>query len=541
MKKFLACLCSCVFLLTSAIGLAACGKKEDVNHFKIFIRGIDDVENVYTDNPVLNYWAKEQDITTEWISPLHGTEDEQLNLMFNSGDMTDVIDLTSYTGSVQGLGEQGSIYDLSGYIEEHMPNYYTWINKAENEDVKNALYTMDGGLYVMPIIQEKVKAWGGLAYRRDILNKMTNNNIQFPSGEDEPTTIEDWEYMLALISKYFTDNNIQTGAPLVIPASGYFLSGDILSSFGIGPIDYIDNDGNIKFGMMQDAFYDYLSTMKDWFSKGWIYKDFASRSQDPFYYPNTALTYGGTAGVWFALTAMLGNQMAAEGMEDVDVQPIASPKKDDIDPLGFSMAGARTTSQSGFVISKVCSEEKAIRIMEAFDWWFSEEGSRSRTLGLSSEQGAADVEQYTKVGVTNGTRLPNSETWTEEMDNCTEAVNYFNIDVMCGIKLDYAPRKSDLKGGVDYTSYGDQKWSQYGNANQYPTTVQFTPTEKEEYMTIYQSILDYADGWCAKVIMGTQELSKTTFDAFKAELTRLKVERYLEIKKAAYERYTNVA
>ena len=39
---------------------------------------------------------------------------------------------------------------------------------------------------------------GGLVYRADILDVMTGGNPQFPSGNSEPTTIEDWEYMLPL-------------------------------------------------------------------------------------------------------------------------------------------------------------------------------------------------------------------------------------------------------------------------------------------------------------------------------------------------------
>ena len=46
------------------------------------------------------------------------------------------------------------------------------------------------------------KAWGGLVYRRDILETMTGGNIAFPSGNDEPTTVEDMDYMLELMKQY---------------------------------------------------------------------------------------------------------------------------------------------------------------------------------------------------------------------------------------------------------------------------------------------------------------------------------------------------
>lgn len=53
-----------------------------------------------------------------------------------------------------------------------------------------------------------------------------------------------------------------------------------------------------------------------------VYKDFASRSQDMFYLPNTALTYGGAAGVWYGITQQLGGAMSLPDYNlYMDVEP----------------------------------------------------------------------------------------------------------------------------------------------------------------------------------------------------------------------------
>ena len=82
-----------------------------------------------------------------------------------------------------------------------------------------------------------------------------------------------------------------------------------MAGFGIGGLQYVE-DGTVKYGISQDAFYDYLTKMKEWYSQGYIYSDFASRTDDMFFLPNTALTYGGAAGVWYGITDNIGDSMS---------------------------------------------------------------------------------------------------------------------------------------------------------------------------------------------------------------------------------------
>ena len=102
-------------------------------------------------------------------------------------------------------------------------------------------------------------------------------------------------------------------------------------------------------------------------------------------------------------------------------------------------------------------------------------------MGLSAEQGAADVASYVEKGVTNGTRENGTKTWTEEMDNCAEyGVYAFCENRMPGVVVDYATRTCDLKDGVDRAVVADEAWTASGNANVYPLTVGFTPEETAE-------------------------------------------------------------
>lgn len=519
-------------------GTAAVDTSEHID-VSIFVQADDVAEGDSEEAPVIQYWSDLFNLTVEWQKPPQGSEQEQLNMMLGTGDYTDVIDLGFNTENLATLCDDGVIYELSEYIDQYMPNYKAFLE--ENPDVASALYDDEGHIYNVAIIQEDPKQWGGLVYRRDILEIMTDGNVQFPSGEDEPITIDDWEYMLDLMKQYFDASGMTETACLILPATGYFSTGELMAGFGIGGADYVDNDGNVRYGIAEDAFYNYLTKMREWYKKGYIYADFASRSQDLFYLPNTALTYGGAAGVWYGLDANLGDAMSVEEYNlTMDVEPLAAPIDTEhgvTEPLGIYLDSGRASNNSGFMISTACDEEKLIRILNAFDYFYSEEGACTRTIGLSSEQGAADYQDYIDKGITNGTREPNSRTWTEEMETCTTPVVDFGVDRMPGISISYPARESDLQNGVDYTEIGDEVWTKYGNENVLPLSVTMTPDESETVNSINTNMTDYANGMIANFIMGREELTEESFATYQDQLKSLGLDEYLSIKQDAYDRY----
>lgn len=506
--------------------------------FTAFQQADDNPEFSYDDNPVLKYWTKMFNIEIDWQFPPQGSEAEQLTLMFGTGDYTDIIDMSFNTENLGTLCDDDVIYDLTPYLEAYMPNYYAFLNAPENQDVKSALFDDTGRIYTLGVVQENPKQWGGLLYRKDILEAMTDGNVAFPSGNDNPTTIEDWDYMLPLMKQYFDASGLEEYACLIIPAKGYFENGALLEGYGISGLDFVDNEGNVRYGIAEDAFYDYLVKMKEWYDAGYIYADFASRTQDLFYLPNSSLTYGGAAGVWYGFAAQLGAAMSMPdyGLE-MNVMPTASPSIDGKDVLGTAFV-SRALSTTGWSISKACSEEKLIRILQACDYLYSEEGGATRSMGLSSEQGAADDEGYISHGMEGGVRLPGTKEWTEAMnkDSAREVTDYA-ANRLPGLVVDYPARACDMEDGVYLEAYGDEVWTQYGDANAFPYTVSYTPEEQSTLTPISTSIQDYANAMIAKFIMGREELSPESFSAYQEQIKSLGLEQYLSIKQTAYDRY----
>lgn len=545
MKKRIFSLLLC--LVMAGCLLAGCGSKDDVDDSELMTVTIfqqaddvtmDEVEN----NPIFQYWEKMFNLDIEWQFPPQGSEQEQLTMMLGTGDYTDVITFSFSTENLEAMCNDGVIYDLTDYIEEYMPNYDAYLKDPANADVRSILYNDAGHIYNVATVQEHPMAWGGLVYRRDILETMTGGNIAFPSGNSEPTTIEDMDYMLGLMKQYFDAAGMAVSAPLIIPAVGYVATGEFLNGFGIGALEYIDN-GKVKFGLCEDNFYNYLTKMKEWFDKGYLYADFASRTQDMFFLPNTELTYGGAAGCWYGLTANLGGAMSLPDYGlFMDVQPMAAPADTAngvTTPLGILLDSGRTQANSGFAISTKCSEAKLKRLLKAFDWFFTEEGMITRTMGLSAEQGAGEYKIYQDLNLPNGVRKDGTREWVDEVANAASADEYDvpNADRMPGVSIQLPYRAYELVDGVSYEEIGDEVWTKYGNANTYPLSIALSPEDNARATTLQTNITDYANSMIVKFIMGREELTPDTFKAYQDQIHALGVDEYIAIKQAAYDKF----
>ena len=291
MKKLVALsLCSLMILgmLSGSIALAE-GAAVDFSQHETFTVWLQsdtyDYYADYSENPVVRFLDNKFNVTLEYQQPPAGTEQDAMSLMFGTGEYTDMVDMSYYTGSIEELYQDGSIIDIAEYLD-YMPNLKKLLES--DDGYRKTFYDDEGKILTLRTVNTSDElAWGGPVYRKDIIQSMTGDAIAFPSGSDMPTTIEDWEYMLPLFVSYFTEAGVPDYAALILPPNGMFGYSEIINGFGASNTYFVE-DGKVKYGPMEDGFYNYLVKMNEWFDKGYIYKDFASRT-DPFYLPNTAL------------------------------------------------------------------------------------------------------------------------------------------------------------------------------------------------------------------------------------------------------------
>jgi putative aldouronate transport system substrate-binding protein len=493
----------------------------------------------YSDNPVVWALNRKFNVTLKFEQPVQGTESDSLSLMFGTGEYTDMIEMSQYTGSLPRLYEDGVIIDIAEYLD-YMPNFRKLLET--NEGYRRTSYDDNGRIFTLRGVyhpEAPELLWGGLLYRRDILESVTDGKVRFPSGNDYPKTIDDWEYMLPLYKSYFESRGAADYAPLIIPYNGYFGAwGELVNSFGGRHTFYLDGS-TVKYGPQEEPFYKYLKKMREWYEKGYIYKDFASRVNDMFFLPNPALTYGGNAGIWLGIKTQEGTQMSNPqyGL-NFDVRPLPSPLSTADGVTEFSNFQRNPTdgsSSTGWAFTRKC--ENLPKLLSIMDYLYSEEGMWLRH-GLTKETGSAENPIYVKAGLQDGFY------WFE------------------GDKLVVNPLTTNLKNGNAFSATafrvlrarmftrrnrGVSLWSRYGiriltpNTPNCPDRPGQVPAETEEEEAVYSPanvrITDYINSTVPKFIMGTQPLNDQTWAEFKTQLKNLGIEEQIRIQQAAYDRY----
>ncbi len=502
----------------------------------------------YSDNPIVTYLNDKFNATLSFQQPAMGSELEQFSLMLGTGSYTDVMEVSYSTESVSTLYEDGVIIDLAPYLENYAPDFYAWLQADENEDVSKALYDDEGHLFTIPmnVATEETLLWGGLVYREDILETMTGGYVSFPSGEDSPTTVADWEYMLELFTQYFQAAGFTDYAGLILPYMGFFETGELLNGFDAAPSFYVDDDGTVKFGPTEIEFYNYLVKMNEWYEKGYIYQDFASRTNDVFYLPNTALTYGGAAGIWYGLNSQLGDVMSMpEYGLTMNVLPTAAPLDTDNDASGLGYLGIDTARASmntnGYVVSSSCTEEKLIRWLTICNYLFTEEGGMLKTYGLTTEQGADENSIYQAAGITGGAYTFDGTTFTynEKLQPSVGEISLAGDNMsFIGTRLPGLNINTyELANSTEQTVEASGIWRTFGKDNNYPSSITLSGEDSDTNSDNYTNYHDYLVSMVPKFIMGTEELNEDTWNAFVEQMNNLGVTESKELYQTYYDAY----
>ena len=542
MKKVL-CLVLCCLIVTGLFGTAAfaSGEAKPVDYseheeFTVWLYATpNDHYADYSENPVVQYLNEKFNVTLKYEQPASGTEQDSLSLMFGTGEYTDMIEVAMYTGSIRQLYADGVIVNIADYLD-YMPNLKAALEKYP--EFRRYAYADEGVILKIPnyrAIPEQI--WGGMVYRRDILDTMTGGNVAFPSGNAEPTTVADWDYMLPLFKAYFDAAGMAHAAPLIIPYNGYFGFGEVGVGFDFAGLRFYVEDDTVKCGLLDAGLYDYLEKMNEWYEKGYIYQDFASRVNDPFYLPNTELTYGGAAGMWYGFANQLGSAMSMPeyGLE-VDVHVAANPLNEGVDAstLLNRRAPIFETQGTGSVVTTKC--KNIPKLLSIFDFLYSDEGSMIATVGLTKEQLPKNHAIYEANGLMDGVYWYEGDRMV--INPLMSLVGgKLELPYMAGHRMPHFDRSDIITEYSDeYSKIADAAWGAHdgGSKAVLPTVLSYT-LEDERYIKDFTVALsDYVNAMIPKFIMGSEKLTPESYQAFVDQVNALGMEKCLALQQEAY-------
>jgi len=400
----------------------------------------------YDKNPVVEYletmtWGPDKKkVNLDFIVPIAGQQSENFNTLLSTGDYPDVMNTVMYNGSIVDLYDQGTILDISEYVEQYMPNYMAFL--AANPDIAEGVtYVVDGKkkyLSIRTLSDQPGYAWGGYSYRRDWIVKYGTNpvdgsafsgqytatnddgspnmdswsdNVVFPGGETDPVYISDWEWMLDIFAQAISDLGITDGYPMSIYYPGFLATGDLYCAFGGGgPLWYKNLDGQIAFGATSDDFRVYLQAMSTWYSNGWIDKAFTEHASDMFFTIDDAKVRSGKIGLWWGLQSQLIGKL--DDGEDLKAGMVVYGARQPMNDIYGTAAQQNVTPYAMFQGSLVGDEwiftdklkdRDIATLLSLVDYMYSEEGSLLAEFGLNKAQyEVTRNELYTRYGLTEG-------------------------------------------------------------------------------------------------------------------------------------------
>ena len=485
---------------------------DDVTTFTLWTSNSPDLSEIISDlNEYLVFEELEKATNVRWDATLVSffSSEEQFQLMVASQDYTDVVcrALDSYSGSADQAIEEEFLIDVSGLIDENMPNLLSWFDIYP--ELKKQISSTEGAIAGFPkIYKEPGDVNEGGCIRLDWLTEL---------GLEAPKTYDELHDILVA----FRDKK-GASAPMVIPTNTG-VQGDLLNGYNIGT-GYYQVDGEVKFGPMQPEFKKYLTMMNQWYTEGLVSDSFLTSQAEVLMDFSSILS--GDTGVWYgtgvqSITQLLS--MAGDAQPDMRITGVTYVTEDGSTAhVGNEHAIMDSIMWS---ITTECTDPAAI--CRYIDYIYGDEGILLANYGVEGTTFEYDADGNPRL-----TELvTNNPDYTYNL-----ALNIFTCDRQTPIPFVI----DEEKARADYSE--DQKnavqvWSSAtdGLYNIPRQGVTMTSEETEDYNAIYNDIDTYMDESISKFIVG--DLSLDQFDAFVAQLKDMGIEDCIAIEQAAYDRY----
>ncbi len=469
----------------------------------------------FADNEAWQEMQERLGVTLTFQQPPAGQEVDQFNLMIAGDDLPDMISTGwvedgLFVGGLDKYIDDGVIVPLNDLIEDYAPDYKKALETVVLPEERKNFYTDEGnlcGFYAISPYEEW--CYNGLLYRQDWMDEL---------GLENPKTFAEVENVLT----QFRD---QKGAknPLCFPSNGIDgFSGMFLHAWDVGPGFYNDN-GTVKYGPIQPGFKEYLTLMHDWYEKGLIDQDFATRDEESLKRLMTSGESGAvihsadTVGAWMEgiSTMMGGNYVSEDGTKEIQYRLKTYQKRP---PFGF------------FITSACESPEAAAAFL---NYGYTEEGYMLANYGIEGETYELTGDVYTY----NGIDYPAIE-YTDKMLNNPD---YPVLDAIAKFKMHIGPFirfEHEGNPAMNMTNAGiRQAWTEGAGTDLVLPPVTLTAEEGKEAARIQNQTSTYQDTAVLEFIMGKRDLSE--FDQYVADMQQLGIDQVTAYYQAALERYNS--
>lgn len=458
----------------------------------------------YTESPFHQGLAKSLGKNLIWEFPVSGTDANQaFNLMIAGGDLPDII--IHNPTDVQAYIDQGIILPLNEYIEKGWcPNLKKFLE--EHPDIDQSIKTDAGDYYMFPWcrVDDWMMVFRGPAVRKDWLEEC---NLE------APVTLDDYDKVAHVFKEKYN--------AVFSTVDDWFNEG-FVSAFDTTRNYYLDDNGKVQYGPVEDNFRKYLEFMNYWYEEGILDKDLPSIDGETLKKKvlnnqvGIAYTSGNTITTW-------ADELKANG-SDAEWMGTSYPRKTKDATVEFSQFEPIITGIGGMITSN-CHDVKGA--LEILDYAYSEEGHLHWNFGIEGED-------YTMV---DGEPVYTDKILKSPL-GVVAALDQ-NIGTQWGApaiqdKRMYTQKQSDeVIAAID-------TWASNTNmkAHLIPRIIP-TQVETDNTSNIETTISDYMKEMYFKFIQGQVEINDKNWNAYVKKINDIGLQQVLDTKNAQVDRFNN--
>ncbi len=469
----------------------------------------DTIYNDVTEHVQLAYLAEKTGVTLNIKAQSQAAGQTNTDLMIASGDYPDLIGGFSYATGMDSAIEDEVVVNIKEDIAAMAPDYYKYLIENDSELWK-AVQTDEGNIGAFTVMGTVPEVSDGMMVFQYMLDEQ---------GFDVEglKTIQDYEDYLTACKNAYGMNS-----PLYLPGD-FMLDGDsIASAFGVslkidaitGDLPWIVEDGEVKFGYLEQGFEDYVTLMNKWYQNGLIDSDTASH---PTEYKNDDM-------IGLIANKQLAVFNRGSGLIDLfknlsgeTVVPAYAPVVNEGDQLHIGGPAAAVSGESGIVITTGCEEYEAA--MNFCNYLYTDEFIIPANYGVEGET-------YTMV---------DGEPQFEEWVYSTEGRTFSSVmmDYQIFIQVD----ANVVTPGMSEAALScNPIWSSnLDAANDYPMAAAMNLDENDQYTQRAGDIVTICQEYTTKFITGEYPLDQ--IEEFRQKIMDTGIQDCIDAKQSAYDRY----
>lgn len=514
---------SAMLSLAAAAGLASCSEKTTggmgadnritwwiANNAAPVVKSYDEIKAV-------KVVEDKFDVDIEFIHPSKEQETEQFNIMAASGDFADIVSYNwnGYTGGPVKAVQDGAIIALDDYVKTDMPNFSKLMNESAIMNYIARGY--DGTICVLPTVTDDVvtQAIFGPQIRKDWLDKL---------GLEVPKSIEDWYNVLtAFKTQDPNGNGVADEIPFVADGTATFLR--FSRAFGgVSDEFYVDGNGNIKFGFIEQEYKDFLKEINKWYKEGLIDSEYAAANSSMI--DSKMITDIGGAYIGYAGGGM-GKYIAASRQENPNYSLVGTPWPTHGDGAAYS--GYPYQLEPGLPGRGMAISAKAKNVkkcLQVIDYLYGDEGSILMNWGIEGES-------YDKTD--EGMKFRDSILHNTEGKSPVEAISAY-APTQYPIVMMRSDAFMQLNSAFPEQENAMKVWGEADLTRIMPTLT-ISQEEQSEITKVMDDIYTYRQEWVNKLVMGIEPLEK--WDEVTEKIRSMGIDKAIAVYQAAYDEYVS--